>query len=85
MNDKIDKLSGDAITSVSLNNDKTKLVITKDGNNIEIPLTDLAKVFTFDGTGVANHNVIFSTKEVNDHVVVQHLRPGLTCASSKRV
>lgn len=79
LNDKIDKLSGDAITSVSLNNDKTKLVITKDGNNIEIPLTDLAKVFTFDGTGDADHNVIFSTKEVNDHVVVQGNITSLDC------
>ena len=79
LNDKIDKLSGDAITSVSLNNDKTKLVITKDGNNIEIPLTDLAKVFTFDGTGDADYNVIFSTKEVNDHVVVQGNITSLDC------
>lgn len=61
LNDKIGKLSGDVITNVSLNNDKTKLVITKDGNNIEIPLTDLAKVFTFDDTGDADHNVKFTT------------------------
>ena len=66
LNDKIGKLSGDAITNVSLNDDKTKLVITKDGNNIEIPLTDLAKIFIFDKTGDTDHNVIFSTATGND-------------------
>ena len=66
LNDKIGKVSGDAITNVSLNDDKTKLVITKDGNNIEIPLTDLAKVFIFDDTGDADHNVKFTATTGSD-------------------
>lgn len=79
LNDKIGKLSGDAITNVSLNADKTKLVITKDGNNIEIPLTDLAKAYTFDTTGDDNHNIKFSTKEENGHVTVQGNLISLDC------
>ncbi len=66
LNDKIGKVSGDAITNVSLNDDKTKLVITKDGNNIEIKLTDLANIYTFDATGDADHNIIFSTTTGSD-------------------
>lgn len=66
LNDKIGKVSGDAITNVSLNDDKTKLVITKDGNNIEIPLTDLAKVFIFDDTGDADYNVKFTATTGSD-------------------
>ena len=62
LNDKIGKLSGDAITNVSLNDDKTKLVITKDGNNIEIKLTDLANIYTFDTTG----DVKFTTTTGSD-------------------
>ena len=80
LNDKIGKVSGDAITNVSLNDDKTKLVITKDGNNIEIPLTDLAKVFIFDDTGDADHNVIFSTTTGSDgHITVQGNLISLDC------
>lgn len=72
LNDKIGKVSGDAITNVSLNDDKTKLVITKDGNNIEIALTDLAKIYTFDATGDADHNVKFTTKtNTNGQIVIQ--------------
>lgn len=66
LNDKIGNLSGDAITNVSLDASKTKLVITKDGNNIEIPLTDLAKIYTFDTTGDPDHNIIFSTTTGSD-------------------
>lgn len=66
LNDKIGKVSGDAITNVSLNDDKTKLVITKDGNNIEIKLTDLANIYTFDTTGDADHNVKFTTTTGSD-------------------
>lgn len=66
LNDKIGKVSGDAITNVSLNDDKTKLVITKDGNNIEINLTDLANIYTFDATGDADHNVKFTTTTGSD-------------------
>ena len=66
LNDKIGKVSGDAITNVSLNDDKTKLVITKDGNNIEIKLTDLANIYTFDATGDEDHNIIFSTTTGSD-------------------
>lgn len=66
LNDKIGKVSGDAITNVSLNDDKTKLVITKDGNNIEIKLTDLANIYTFDATGDPDHNIIFSTTTGSD-------------------
>ena len=66
LNDKIGKLSGDAVTNVSLNDDKTKLVIAKDGNNIEIPLTDLAKIYTFDDTGDTDHNVKFTTTTGSD-------------------
>lgn len=80
LNDKIGKLSGDAITNVSLDDSKTKLVITKDGNNIEIPLTDLAKTYTFDTTGDDNHNVIFSTTTGSDgHVTVQGNLISLDC------
>lgn len=75
LNDKITNLSGDAITNVSLNADKTKLVITKDGNNTEIPLTDLAKAYTFDNTG----NVQFTTREENGHVTVQGNLISLDC------
>lgn len=72
LNDKIGKLSGDAITNVSLDDSKTKLVITKDGKNTEIPLSDLAKAYTFDTTGDPDHNVIFSTTTGSDgHVTVQ--------------
>ena len=66
LNDKIGKVSGDAITNVSLNDDKTKLVITKDGNNIEIKLTDLANIYTFDATGDEDHNVKFTTTTGSD-------------------
>lgn len=66
LNDKIGKVSGDAITNVSLDDSKTKLVITKDGNNIEIPLTDLAKIYTFDTTGDTDHNVKFTTTTGSD-------------------
>lgn len=66
LNDKIGKVSGDAITNVSLNADKTKLVIVKDGNNIEIPLTDLTKIYTFDTTGDADHNVKFTATTGSD-------------------
>lgn len=66
LNDKIGKVSGDAITNVSLNDDKTKLVITKDGNNIEIKLTDLANIYTFDATGDPDHNVKFTTTTGSD-------------------
>lgn len=80
LNDKIGKLSGDAITNVSLNADKTKLVITKDGKNTEIPLSDLAKAYTFDTTGDADHNVIFSTTTGSDgHVTVQGNLISLDC------
>ena len=80
LNDKISKVSGDAITNVSLNDDKTKLVITKDGNNIEIPLTDLAKIYTFDTTGDADHNVIFSTTTGSDgKVTIQGNITSLDC------
>lgn len=75
LNDKITNLSGDAITNVSLNADKTKLVITKDGNNTEIPLSDLAKAYTFDNTG----NVQFTTREENGHVTVQGNLISLDC------
>lgn len=80
LNDKIGKLSGDAITNVSLDDSKTKLVITKDGNNTEIPLSDLAKAYTFDTTGDADHNVIFSTTTGSDgHVTVQGNLISLDC------
>ena len=80
LNDKISKLSGDAITNISLDNSKTKLVITKDGNNIEIPLTDLAKIYTFDTTGDADHNVKFTTKTKTDgQVVIQGNLTSLDC------
>jgi len=80
LNDKISKLSGDAITNISLDNSKTKLVITKDGNNIEIPLTDLAKIYTFDTTGDADHNVKFTTKtNTNGQVVIQGNITSLDC------
>lgn len=80
LNDKISKLSGDAITNISLDNSKTKLVITKDGNNIEIPLTDLAKIYTFDTTGDADHNVKFTTKtNTNGQVVIQGDITSLDC------
>lgn len=80
LNDKIGKLSGDAITNVSLDDSKTKLVITKDGNNIEIPLSDLAKTYTFDTKGDANHNIIFSTTTGSDgHVTVQGNLISLDC------
>ena len=80
LNDKISKLSGDAITNISLDNSKTKLVITKDGNNIEIPLTDLAKIYAFDTTGDADHNVKFTTKTKTDgQVVIQGNLTSLDC------
>ena len=80
LNDKIGKLSGDAITNVSLDASKTKLVITKDGNNTEIPLSDLVKAYTFDTTGDADHNVIFSTTTGSDgHVTVQGNLISLDC------
>lgn len=80
LNDKISKLSGDAITNISLDNSKTKLVITKDGNNIEIPLTDLAKIYTFDTTGDTDHNVKFTTTTKTDgQVVIQGNLTSLDC------
>lgn len=80
LNNKISKLSGDAITNISLDNSKTKLVITKDGNNIEIPLTDLAKIYTFDTTGDTDHNVKFTTKTKTDgQVVIQGNLTSLDC------
>lgn len=71
LNDKIGKLSGDAITNISLDDSKSNLVITKDGSDIKIPLTDLAKVYTFDTNGDDNHNVKFTTRENGGQVVIQ--------------
>lgn len=80
LNDKISKLSGDTVTNISLDNSKTKLVIIKDGNNIEIPLTDLANIYTFDTTGDANHNVKFTTTTKTDgQVVIQGNLTSLDC------
>lgn len=71
LNNKISKVSGDAITNISLDDSKSNLVITKDGSDIKIPLTDLAKVYTFDTNGDDSHNVKFTTRENGGQVVIQ--------------
>ena len=79
LNSRINNLSGDSITNVSIDDTKTKLLITKGGVNIEIPLTDLANVYTFDAVGDADHNIIFTTKEENGKIIVQANLTSLDC------
>lgn len=79
LGDKINNVSGNSVTNVSLDATKTKLVIQKNGHTTEIPLTDLAKIYTFDTVGDKDHNVIFSVKEQGGKVTVQGNLVSLDC------
>lgn len=71
LNDRIKTVSGNSVTNVALDSTKTKLLVTKNGVDVEIPLTDLANIYSFDNVGDATHNVKLSTKVENDRIVVQ--------------
>lgn len=71
LNTKVKKVSGDSVTNVTLDSTKTKLIVTNGGVDVEIPLKELANIYSFDNVGDATHNVKLSTKVDGDKIVVQ--------------
>lgn len=79
LNDKVLAVSGSSVTNVGLDATKENIVVTKNGENINIPLTDLAKIYTFDTNGDEGHNVKLTATVSGNKILVQGNVDTLDC------
>lgn len=81
LNDKVLAVSGSSVTNVGLDTTKENIVVTKNGKNITIPLTDLSKIYTFDNEGDPGHNVKLTTTVSGNKIIVQGNVDTLDCGT----
>lgn len=81
LNDKVLAVSESSVTNVGLDATKENIVVTKNGENITIPLTDLSKIYTFDTVGDENHNVKLTATVSGNKILVQGNVDTLDCGT----
>ena len=81
LNDKVLAVSGSSVTNVGLDATQENIVVTKNGENITIPLTDLAKIYTFDTVGDENHNVKLTATVSGNKILVKGNVDTLDCGT----
>ena len=81
LNDKVLAVSGSSVTNVGLDATKENIVVTKNGENITIPLTDLAQIYTFDTVGDVDHNVKLTATVSGNKILVKGNVDTLDCGT----